>query len=261
MALFPVLSLLAAAVQAPAEAGQCVPLALSADYRPAVTVEIEGFGPARFLIDTGASNTALARSVVEALNAQDVTAREVITLTELFATGTVDVSLSVFPGEAREVEAVIVESDLEESSTILGLLGADFFSGDTIDMDFSRGALCITDDDEMARKIRDAGRFMTALYVGGMGAKGKNFYNNIFRKYGYEQEAEQIQDLYLDGKKDEAMALVPQDYLDATALVGDESFVRERVEAYRAAGVTHLQISPTGPNPMADIEKVKSWVS
>ncbi|GGE39532.1 hypothetical protein GCM10011367_12510 [Marinicauda pacifica] len=145
MALFPVLSLLAAAVQAPAEAGQCVPLALTADYRPAVTVEIEGFGPARFLIDTGASNTALARSVVEALNAQDVTAREVITLTELFATGTVDVSLSVFPGEAREVEAVIVESDLEESSTILGLLGADFFSGDTIDMDFSRGALCITD--------------------------------------------------------------------------------------------------------------------
>ena len=88
------------------------------------------------------------------------------------------------------------------------------------------GALCITDDDEMARKIRDAGRFMTALYVGGMGAKGKNFYNNIFRKYGYEQEAEQIQDLYLDGKKDEAMALVPQDYLDATALVGDEGFVR-----------------------------------
>ncbi|MEC8069558.1 MAG: LLM class flavin-dependent oxidoreductase, partial [Actinomycetota bacterium] len=75
------------------------------------------------------------------------------------------------------------------------------------------------------------------------------------------QEAEQIQDLYLDGKKDEAMALVPQDYLDATALVGDEGFVRERVEAYRAAGVTHLQISPTGPNPMADIEKVKSWVS
>ena len=123
------------------------------------------------------------------------------------------------------------------------------------------GALCITDDDEMARKIRDAGRFMTALYVGGMGAKGKNFYNNIFRKYGYEQEAEQIQDLYLDGKKDDAMALVPQDYLDATALVGDEGFVRERVEAYRAAGVTHLQISPTGPNPMADIEKVKSWVS
>lgn len=123
------------------------------------------------------------------------------------------------------------------------------------------GALCITDDAEMARKIRDGGRFMTALYVGGMGAKGKNFYNNIFRKYGYEDEADQIQDLYLAGKKDEAMALVPQDFLDGTALVGDEGYVRERVEAYRAAGVTHLQISPSGPNQLADIEKVKTWVS
>ncbi len=123
------------------------------------------------------------------------------------------------------------------------------------------GALCITDDDEMAGKLRDAGRFMTALYVGGMGAKGTNFYNNIFRKYGYEDEAKQIQDLYLDGKKEEAMALVPQEYLDATALVGDEGYVRERVEAFRAAGVTQLQISPTGPNQLADIEKVKTWLS
>ena len=123
------------------------------------------------------------------------------------------------------------------------------------------GSLCITDDEEMARKIRDSGRFMTALYVGGMGAKGKNFYNNIFRKYGYEEEADLIQDLYLSGKKDEAMAAVPQEYLDATALVGDEGWVRERVEAYRAAGVTQLQITPTGPNQLADIEKVKSWLS
>ena len=87
------------------------------------------------------------------------------------------------------------------------------------------GSLCITDDEEMARKIRDSGRFMTALYVGGMGAKGKNFYNNIFRKYGYEEEADLIEDLYLSGKKDEAMAAVPQEYLDATALVGDEEMV------------------------------------
>jgi len=123
------------------------------------------------------------------------------------------------------------------------------------------GTLCITDDVEQAKKIRDAGRFMTALYVGGMGAKGKNFYNNIFRKYGYKDEAEQIQDLYLAGQKEEAMALIPQEYLDATALVGDEGWVRERVEAYRNAGVTHLQIAPTGPNQLADIEKVKSWIS
>ena len=104
------------------------------------------------------------------------------------------------------------------------------------------GTVAICDDDK-AKEIRDAGRFMTALYVGGMGAKGKNFYNNIFQKYGYEEEAEKIQDLYLAGRKEEAMAAVPQDFLDATAMVGSEGHVRERIEAYQAAGVTHLSIS------------------
>ena len=123
------------------------------------------------------------------------------------------------------------------------------------------GSLAITDDVDLAARIRDGGRIMTALYVGGMGAKGKNFYNNIFRKYGYEDAATKIQDLYLDGKKEEAMAEVPQDFLDATAMVGDEGYVRERVEAYKAAGVTHLSLLPTGPEPLKLIEKVKGWVS
>ena len=121
------------------------------------------------------------------------------------------------------------------------------------------GTVAITDDKSVAQGIRDFGRPMTALYVGGMGAKGKNFYNNIFKRYGYEEEAEKIQDLYLDGKKDEAAALIPDDFLDATALVGDEGRVKERVEAYRAAGVTHLQIMPVGDNPLEIIEKVKAW--
>ncbi|GJM37471.1 MAG: LLM class F420-dependent oxidoreductase [Acidimicrobiales bacterium] len=122
------------------------------------------------------------------------------------------------------------------------------------------GTVAICDEDQ-AKKIRDGGRFMTALYVGGMGAKGKNFYNNIFRKYGYEEEAEKIQDLYLDGKKEEAMAAVPQDFLDATAMVGDEGYVRERIEAYQAAGVTHLSIQPAGADRLGLIEKVKGWIS
>ncbi len=122
------------------------------------------------------------------------------------------------------------------------------------------GSLSICDE-ETAKQIRDGGRFMTALYVGGMGAKGKNFYNNIFRKYGYEDAAQKIQDLYLDGKKEEAMAEVPQEFLDATAMVGDEGWVRERVEAYAAAGVTRLQLQPIGPDPLALIEKVKGWIS
>jgi alkanesulfonate monooxygenase SsuD/methylene tetrahydromethanopterin reductase-like flavin-dependent oxidoreductase (luciferase family) len=92
-----------------------------------------------------------------------------------------------------------------------------------------------------------------------MGARGKNFYNNVFRRYGYEREAEQIQNLYLDGKKDEAAALVPDDYLEGTALVGDEGWVRERIQAYKAAGVTRLSVNPVGDDPLRLIEKVKAW--
>jgi len=123
------------------------------------------------------------------------------------------------------------------------------------------GTVAITNDKEEASQIRDGGRFMTALYVGGMGSRGKNFYNNVFRKYGYEDEATTIQDLYLAGKKEEAMAAVPQEFLDATAMVGDEGQVRERVEAYAAAGVTHLSVQPVGEDPLGLIEKVKSWIN
>ncbi|MDH4280480.1 MAG: LLM class F420-dependent oxidoreductase [Acidimicrobiia bacterium] len=119
-------------------------------------------------------------------------------------------------------------------------------------------AICGPDD---AQKIRDGGRFMTALYVGGMGAKGKNFYNNVFQSYGYEEEAEKIQDLYLAGRKEEAMAAVPDDFLAATTMAGDEGYVRERVEAYRAAGVTMLQIQPAGPDPLGTVEKLKTWLT
>ena len=121
------------------------------------------------------------------------------------------------------------------------------------------GTVAITDDKDTAKAIRDFGRPMTALYVGGMGSKDKNFYNNVFQRYGYEAEAEQIQDLYLSGKKDEAAALVPDEFLNATAMVGDEGFVKERIEAYRDAGVTHLSIAPVGDDPLGTIEKVKSW--
>jgi F420-dependent oxidoreductase-like protein len=120
------------------------------------------------------------------------------------------------------------------------------------------GAIGVTDADT-AKKVRDGARAGTALYVGGMGAKGRNFYNNVFRRYGYEQEAEQIQNLYLDGKKDEAAALVPDDYLKATSLVGDEGYVRERIQAYKAAGVTRLSVNPIGDDPLTLIEKVKAW--
>lgn len=118
-------------------------------------------------------------------------------------------------------------------------------------------AIC---DAGAARRIRDAARPRIALYVGGMGARGKNFYNDLFRRYGFERQAEVIQDLYLSGRKAEAEAAVPDEYLEATLLVGDEGFVRERIEAYAAAGVTRLQIDPVGDDPLRTIEQVRTMI-
>src|SRR5262249_40195698 len=94
--------------------------------------------------------------------------------------------------------------------------------------------------------LETVGRFVMALYVGGMGGKGKNFYNTVVTNYGYGKQAAAIQDLYLGGKKNEAAALIPEDLLVKTNLVGDEGWVRERIQAYKAAGVTTLSIAPVG---------------
>ena len=93
---------------------------------------------------------------------------------------------------------------------------------------------------------RDMARPNIALYVGGMGAKDRNYYNQVFRKYGYVEDAEAIQTLYLAGRKSEAEARVPQSFLDATSLVGPAAFVRDRLQAYREAGVTCINASFLG---------------
>jgi F420-dependent oxidoreductase-like protein len=77
---------------------------------------------------------------------------------------------------------------------------------------------------------------MLALYIGGMGARSKNFYNDYARRLGYEAEAKKIQDLYLDGKKAEAMAAVPDKLVDEIALLGPRERIRDRVEAWKQAG-------------------------
>jgi hypothetical protein len=111
-----------------------------------------------------------------------------------------------------------------------------------------------------AEGVRELGRPMTALYVGGMGAKGRNFYNDLVCRYGFEKEAEQIQDLYLDGKKDEAAKLVPEELLEATTLCGSEGYVKERLAAYKESGVTVLNVTPVGADPVKLIEQVKTWI-
>jgi F420-dependent oxidoreductase-like protein len=136
-------------------------------------------------------------------------------------------------------------------------------SADLPPLDVCAGGLTAIGDDLVgtaADRIRDAARPMTALYVGGMGARGKNFYNDLARRYGYVDEAIEIQDLYLDGKKDEAAAKVPADWLEKTSLVGPASYVKERVAAYKEAGVTVLAVNPIGPDPVKTVEVLRGIV-
>ncbi|HEX4817531.1 MAG TPA: LLM class flavin-dependent oxidoreductase, partial [Nonomuraea sp.] len=109
----------------------------------------------------------------------------------------------------------------------------------------AQASLAIGDGDDVARLL-EFGRPMAALYIGGMGAKGKNFYNDLARRYGYEKEAAQIQDLYLAGRKEEAAARVPAELLERMSLIGSEGFVRDRVAALRESGVTTLNVTPLG---------------
>ncbi len=116
------------------------------------------------------------------------------------------------------------------------------------------GLLAIGEGDDVIR-LRELQRSLAALYVGGMGAKGKNFYNELAVRYGYEKEAEVIQDLYLAGKKKEAEAAVPAEFLELTTLCGPEGYVKERIAAFKEAGVTHLQVHPipTGDQTLASL--------
>jgi F420-dependent oxidoreductase-like protein len=106
---------------------------------------------------------------------------------------------------------------------------------------FASPALAITDHPEAVLALVKP---QLALYIGGMGARGKNFYNDLIASYGFESEAALIQDLYLDGRKDDAIAAVPDELVRAISLIGPASYVAERVAAFRTAGVTTLAVTP-----------------
>ncbi len=96
-----------------------------------------------------------------------------------------------------------------------------------------------------------------ALYIGGMGAKGKNFYHTLATKYGYGAEADRIQELYLAGDKEAAAKAVPDDLVRDTSLIGSASFVKERVQAYAEAGVTVLNVVPLAENAAGRIKLIE----
>jgi F420-dependent oxidoreductase-like protein len=116
------------------------------------------------------------------------------------------------------------------------------------DFEIAATASVLVGDDVTA--LLDTLRPHVALYVGGMGAKGRNFYNALVRRYGWEGEAERIQELYLDGKQREAIAAVPDELVDAVSLVGPKERIAERLEAWRETPVTTLVLGTTQPEAL-----------
>jgi F420-dependent oxidoreductase-like protein len=134
------------------------------------------------------------------------------------------------PEKAKEVWGESLDAGLAKRDPILGEL--DVYAGP---------ALAIGEE---VTPLLEFVKPHLALYIGGMGAKGKNFYHALATKYGYGAEADRIQELYLAGKKEEAAKVVPDDLVRDISLVGPASYVKERVAAFAEAGVTVLNVVP-----------------
>src|SRR5918999_3263207 len=144
------------------------------------------------------------------------------------------------PEHTREVFGPALDAGLAKRSPELGPLQIT-----------GGGILAL--EEEMFEPARRLARAVFALYIGGMGARGRNFYNTVFARQGYPDEAKLIQDLYLAGRKEEAAAALPDSFLERTTLVGPPGHVKERIAALRSAGVTHLHVNPVSPDPAGQI--------
>jgi F420-dependent oxidoreductase-like protein len=116
--------------------------------------------------------------------------------------------------------------------------------GKAIDDSFDIAPMVNVAIDADVERARDSMRPILALYVGGMGSREANFYNALVRRYGFEDAADEVQNLYLDGKKDEAAAALPAELIDRVSLCGPKEHVAERLAVYRDAGVGTLLCSP-----------------
>jgi F420-dependent oxidoreductase-like protein len=113
----------------------------------------------------------------------------------------------------------------------------------------------VSDDRELARNLM---RPVLALYIGGMGSRKQNFYNNLVQRYGFESAAKEIQDLYLDGKKEEAGQAIPDALIDMVSLCGPRDVVRDRLTAFRESGVGTLMITPMAFTADDRIEQLRA---
>jgi F420-dependent oxidoreductase-like protein len=113
----------------------------------------------------------------------------------------------------------------------------------------------ISDDRARARNLT---RPMLALYIGGMGSRKQNFYNNLVQRYGFEQAAQEVQDLYLSGEKRRAGDALPDELIDMVSLCGPREVVAERLQAFRDAGVGTLIVSPMALDRQERIEQLRA---
>ncbi|WP_433621421.1 LLM class F420-dependent oxidoreductase [Nocardia sp. CA-120079] len=147
------------------------------------------------------------------------------------------------PEKAKEIWGESLDAGLAKRDPVLGEL--DVYAGP---------ALAIG---ENVTPLLEFVKPHLALYIGGMGAKGKNFYHTLATKYGYGAAADRIQELYLAGKKEEAVKVVPDDLVRDISLVGPAGFVKERIAAFRAAGVTVLNVVPMAATPAERVKLIE----
>jgi F420-dependent oxidoreductase-like protein len=169
----------------------------------------------------------------------------------------IPIYLAVFKHRAVELAAEIADGWLPifySPERARGTFPAPFSRDGHFDIAPAVPAL-VADD---VADARDALRPYYALYVGGMGARGKNFYNDLVASYGFEAEAEKIQDLFLDGRQRDAAAAVPDALIDEMALVGPSDRIRDRLAAWRESGATTLLVSTRDPATLRAVAEAAS---
>ena len=176
---------------------------------------------------SGDDGTGLGKSLKSILQADTSIPIYTASITPKGLEGSAEVADGVFPiwmnPERYDVLGGSIQKGLDKAGKTL------------MDYDIAPFVTCVMDDNIDACRMMAKGSM--ALYIGGMGARTKNFYNDYAKALGFEDAAIKIQDLYLSGKKDEAMAAVPDELVDACHLVGPKEHIVERLKAWKQAGI------------------------
>ena len=198
---------------------------------------------------TGEDGTGLGKPLKSILQADNDIPIYTASITPRGLTGSAEVADGVFPIWMNPDRFDVLQAPIQK--------GLDKAGKTLMNYDIAPFVTCIMGDDIDACRMPVKGNM--ALYIGGMGARGKNFYTDYTSALGFEDAAIKIQDLYLAGKKDEAMAAVPDELVDACALVGPESVIRERLQAWKKAGDKgHVSSMMIGSGQAAALEVIAS---